>query len=104
MQLSDYQQAVKKYLLPSANNREYLVNGLAAEAGEVAGLVAKAIRDEDGLVDILKLKKELGDVLWFVSALSAYYRIDLNDVATSNINKLQSRLERNVLGGSGDER
>ena len=104
MQLSEYQQAVKKYLLPNANNREYLVNGLAAEAGEVAGLVAKAVRDDDGLVDIVKLKKELGDVLWFVATLSAYYRIDLGDVATSNINKLQSRMERNVLGGSGDER
>lgn len=104
MQLSEYQLAVKKYLLPSANNREYLVNGLAAEAGEVAGLVAKAVRDDDGLVDIIKLKKELGDVLWFVAILSAYYRIDLTDVATSNINKLQSRQDRNVLGGSGDER
>jgi NTP pyrophosphatase (non-canonical NTP hydrolase) len=104
MQLSEYQQAVKKYLLPSANNREYLVNGLAAEAGEVAGLVAKAVRDDDGLVDIVKLKKELGDVLWFVAILSAHYGIDLVDVATSNINKLQSRQDRNVLGGSGDER
>jgi NTP pyrophosphatase (non-canonical NTP hydrolase) len=101
MQLSEYQQAVKKYLLPSANNREYLVNGLAAEAGEVA---AKAVRDDDGLVDIVKLKKELGDVLWFVAILSAHYGIDLVDVATSNINKLQSRQDRNVLGGSGDER
>lgn len=104
MQLSEYQTAVGKYLLPKANNREYLVNGLAAEAGEVAGLVAKAVRDDDGLVDIVKLKKELGDVLWFVAILAKYYRIDLNDVATSNINKLQSRMERNVLGGSGDER
>lgn len=104
MQLSEYQTAVGKYLLPKAKNREYLVNGLAAEAGEVAGLVAKAVRDDDGLVDIVKLKKELGDVLWFVAILAKYYRIDLNDVATSNMNKLQSRMERNVLGGSGDER
>lgn len=104
MQLSDYQQRVKKYLLPSADNREYLSLGLTAEAGEVAGLIAKAVRDNDGYVGIDKLKKELGDVLWFVSQLAELYNIDLNDIATSNINKLQSRMERNVIGGSGDNR
>jgi NTP pyrophosphatase (non-canonical NTP hydrolase) len=50
------------------------------------------------------LKKELGDVLWFVSSIAKMYDIPLSDVAMYNINKLYSRQQRNVIGGSGDER
>ncbi|MFA7365358.1 MAG: MazG nucleotide pyrophosphohydrolase domain-containing protein [Patescibacteria group bacterium] len=51
-----------------------------------------------------EIKKELGDVLWYISQLSTELNIDLEDVAKTNLEKLLSRQKRNVLGGSGDNR
>ena len=62
------------------------------------------MRDNDGKVDKLSLKKELGDVLWFVATLADFYNIDMDDMAVTNINKLRVRAMRNTVQGSGDER
>jgi NTP pyrophosphatase (non-canonical NTP hydrolase) len=62
------------------------------------------VRDSEGLVNRDSLKKELGDVLWFVAVLAEFYNMDMQDVAIANINKLRSRQERGKLQGSGDER
>lgn len=104
MTLSEYQQLVKQFLLPESNNREYLAYGLGAEAGEVLDVFAKAVRDQQGQVPLEPLKKELGDVLFFVAMVAKKYGMSLDDVAISNVNKLRSRKERNVLKGSGDDR
>lgn len=90
--------------LPSALNDQYLSLGLVGEAGEVASLFAKAVRDSGKLVDRDNLKKELGDVLWFVAVLAQHYNMDMQDVAVANINKLRSRQARGTLQGSGDDR
>lgn len=89
------------------NNFVYPTLGLAGEAGEVAEKIKKVIRDHGGIVDELKkqeIAKELGDVLWYVSQIATELGIPLEDVASGNIMKLLSRMERNVLGGSGDNR
>lgn len=104
MNLREYQELAAKFALPSAQNREYLSLGLAAEAGEVASLVAKAVRDSEGVVNRESLKKELGDVLWFVAVLANHYSVDMLDIAVGNINKLRSRQSRGTIGGSGDDR
>ena len=83
--------------------------GLAGETGEVMEKVKKMIRDKDGVFsptpeDIAELKKELGDVLWYLSALAFYNGIDLDDVARANLDKLRSRKERNQIHGNGDNR
>jgi NTP pyrophosphatase (non-canonical NTP hydrolase) len=56
------------------------------------------------VLDKEDLKKELGDILWYLSAVATDLGIDLDDVATTNYEKLKSRQERNVLQGSGDNR
>jgi len=104
MNLRDYQELAARLALPTALNDQYLSLGLVGEAGEVASLFAKAVRDSKGLVNQDNLKKELGDVLWFVAVLAQHYNIDMNDLAIGNINKLRSRQQRGVLGGSGDDR
>ena len=75
----------------------YPALGLSEEAGEVAGKFAKAVRDCDGKVDDTRkeeIKKELGDVLWFVSEIATCLDIPLEDVAQKNLDKLASRKER----------
>jgi NTP pyrophosphatase (non-canonical NTP hydrolase) len=104
MNLREYQELAARLALPTALNHQYLSLGLVGEAGEVASLFAKAVRDSEGLVNRDSLKKELGDVLWFVAVLAEFYNMDMQDVAVANINKLRSRQERGKLQGSGDER
>lgn len=54
---------------PLDQAREYLSLGLFSELGEVAGILKRAIRDGKGLVDLDKLRDELGDCLWYLVQL-----------------------------------
>lgn len=111
MLLDDYQdKAVETAIFPRDNNLDiiYPALKLAGEAGEVAEKVGKAIRDditkfqETAYLD--DLAKELGDVLWYVAALADSIGYDLSEIADINLKKLNSRKDRGVLGGSGDDR
>src|SRR3989344_8382000 len=89
------------------NNFVYPTLGLAGETGEVAEKIKKILRDKNGVVsdkDREEIKKELGDVLWYLSRLSVEMGLSLEDVAQSNIEKLFSRLERGKIQGEGDNR
>jgi len=83
----------------------YPLLALSEEAGEVAGKAAKAIRDGASW-DVLRasMGKELGDVLWQLSAVAYHFDLSLDKIAKGDLDKLNSRKERGVLGGSGDER
>ena len=85
----------------------HLVLGLVGESGEIAEKFKKLVRDKQSDVSQLDkddIKKELGDVLWYVAVLAEYLGIQLDDVATVNIAKLASRQARGKLQGSGDNR
>lgn len=84
-------------------NKAYFALGLAGETGEVLELVKKSIRDETE-VDVDKLTKEIGDVIWYCSQLAVVYGIDFKDVARVNLEKLADRKNRGVISGSGDNR
>lgn len=64
--------------------------GLAGEAGEVADLVKKSVFHRHRL-DTEKIVEELGDVLWYISALCTKLNIDLDDIMMNNIKKLNLR-------------
>lgn len=83
--------------------------GLAGETGEVLEIIKKMIRDKGGVFETAqedreKLRKELGDVLWYLSALAFYNDIRLEDIAKTNLEKLASRQRRDKIYGSGDDR
>ena len=85
----------------------YATMGLTGEAGEIANKVKKILRDDDGVMSIEvreELRKELGDVLWYVAQLATELEIDLGDVGEANLAKLASRAKRGTLTGSGDNR
>ena len=101
--LNDYQAKALTFRMESANE-QYAVENLAGEVGELFSLRAKAIRDGRKPDYEQNVKKELGDVLWSIAAIAADNGFTLSDVANSNINKLESRSARGVMGGSGDDR
>lgn len=113
MELTDYQKKASRYdfFEPTTDLKSpgfiEKVLGLTGEAGEAADKIKKIIRDKDGVAseeDRAEIVKELGDVLWYVASLARYLDAPLSDVAKGNIDKLESRLQRNKLHGSGDNR
>jgi NTP pyrophosphatase (non-canonical NTP hydrolase) len=75
-------------------NLEYPTLGLTGEAGEVANVVKKIQRDHGGVItdDIRgKLKDELGDVLWYISACADELGLRLAEIAEYNVDKLAKR-------------
>jgi len=101
--MNDYQDKAMSYRLESATTMYALLN-LSGEVGELHSLLAKRIRDgQPANFDDL-LAKELGDVLWTLTAITQDYGWTLSDIAEMNIDKLESRKQRNVLTGNGDER
>jgi NTP pyrophosphatase (non-canonical NTP hydrolase) len=75
-------------------NLGYPTLGLAGEAGEVANIVKKIQRDFGGeITDEIraKLKDELGDVLWYISACADELGLTLSEIAEFNVGKLAKR-------------
>lgn len=103
MNFDEYQKKAWACALMSSKTTQYLLPGLAGEVGELSSLFAKSQRDNTAL-DYSSVAKELGDVLWFVSTLAFYHGLSLADIAEANIEKLESRQKRGVIGGSGDNR
>lgn len=100
----DYQEAIKKYRLPSYN-AEAAVMGFLSEAGEVAGVFTRLIRgDFSPDMASSKLFYELGDVLWNIAAICNDNGWTLNDVMRANLKKLEDRQLRGKILGVGDVR
>jgi len=87
---------------PAKDELTTRVLGLVGEAGEVAEEFKRYYRS--GKLNKEAIIKELGDVLWYISAISDLLEIDLETVAKKNLEKLESRKERDVIFGKGNER
>jgi len=109
MDFDNYQiEARRTAIYPNKdNNFVYPTLGLVGESGEVAEKIKKILRDKNGSFDYeskLALKKELGDVLWYLSNLCDELGYSLSDVAKENLKKLNLRLNSGKISGSGDDR
>ena len=107
MNLNDYQeQANDMAIYPTEARLTYPALGLTGEAGEVADKVKKLIRDNRPLTSTerVEIAKEVGDVLWYIAALARDLGVDMETIARLNLEKLNSRKQRGVIGGSGDNR
>jgi NTP pyrophosphatase (non-canonical NTP hydrolase) len=110
MNFNEYQKlAIRTNLAKEDRFKEIIqqVLGLADEAGEVQSIFKKWIRDQGAdfdKLDINNVKKEMGDVLWYIAVIAHDLGIPLNDLAETNIEKLSSRLDRGKITGSGDDR
>ena len=98
-----YSQEVEKLIITEPRNRLMEnVLGLGEEAGEVLGKIKKLIRDKN--FSKSEIIKELGDCLFYITAIANYLGDDLQAVADANMAKLKDRKKRDVIQGSGDNR
>lgn len=102
--IEDYQAFVNSMkVYPEQHKIVYPTLGMMGEAGEASEKVKKWLRGDREL-DKAELVKELGDVLWYITALADDLESSLEGVLLANVSKLTSRKERGVVKGSGDNR
>ena len=106
MNFNEYQKIARSTAIyPKEYKVIYPALGLCGEAGEVAEKVKKIVRGDDRLNNVTSsIVMELGDVLWYVSALADDLGITLEQVAQWNVDKLQRRMQLNKIKGDGDNR
>lgn len=108
MDINEYQElSDRTAIYPKEEELHYIALGLAGEAGEVANIVKKVIRDDKKILTEEKREKlidELGDTAWYLVRFAQALNIPMSEILQRNHDKLESRLERNKIGGSGDKR
>ncbi len=110
MTFEEYQ---KQALTTARTNPDPLMNktiwamGIAGEAGEVLEKWKKIVAYKEGIIsdeDLGELKKELGDVVWYIAVLADSLGFSFEEIMQLNLQKLQDRKKRNVIKGEGDNR
>lgn len=108
MTINEYQEGARSTAIyPESRRIIYPTLGLTGEAGEVADKVKKVIRDNND--DFTQERRhqialELGDVMWYAAALAHDLGYTLEEICQMNLDKLASRMQRDKIHGSGDER
>lgn len=93
MTINEYQKLAMTTLNPELSKKDVLINGvmgLCGESGEAIDIVKKWLAQGHEL-DRDKLKKELGDICWYVAETATALGFELEDVMAANIEKLKKR-------------
>ncbi len=101
---ADYKNAIDPTVVYPQTTKiealQYLALGLNGEAGEVAEQIKKAMRNDGGEISVgrlVLLKKEIGDVLWYLTRLADELETNLAEIATENVEKLLARKAQDNL-------
>lgn len=93
MKLNEYQELSKRTIDTKKDSLEMLKEsliGLSEEVGELQSMYKKALFHGHPLVK-QEAEKELGDILWYLTAICALGGYSLEEVAKANIEKLKKR-------------
>jgi NTP pyrophosphatase (non-canonical NTP hydrolase) len=93
MTINEYQKLAMTTLNPALSQKDVLINGvmgLCGESGEAIDIVKKWLAQGHDL-DRDKLAKELGDICWYLAETATALDLSLEDIMTSNIEKLKRR-------------
>lgn len=112
MDLNTYQMKARETAVYKGKDKHegllYTGFAVAAEAGEVAGKLARMMRgdfdEQDAHQWRYDLSMELGDVLWALSQCAHELGYNLEDIGNDNLRKLKERKLRGTLKGEGDNR
>lgn len=90
---NEYQELAMRTVNPKLNKDEMLINsvmGLCGESGEAIDIVKKWFAHGHEL-DREHLKKELGDIAWYLAEASSALGFTLEEILEANIDKLRKR-------------
>jgi NTP pyrophosphatase (non-canonical NTP hydrolase) len=93
MTINEYQKLAMTTLNPALSENEVLLNGvmgLCGESGEAIDLVKKWMMQGHPL-DKAHLRKELGDIAWYLAETATAIGCDLESILQENIDKLKAR-------------
>lgn len=96
--LDDWQREMQRTYKPT--NLLNHILGLCGEVGEVAELIKKDLYHSRPIPEG-KMLDELGDVLWYLTALATDFDLNLSDIAQHNIDKLRARYPDGFVQGGG---
>lgn len=92
--------------MTEAQIARHALYGMVAEIGELHGIYQKLYQGHE--MDAEHIRKELGDLLWFVAEYCTANHWQLNDIMQLNIDKLKARYpdgfeeERSLHRAEGD--
>ena len=92
MQMNEYQKAAARTMnkeLYREQQAYHAMHGMVGEIGEFHSLYQKSYQGH--VIDMAHLKKELGDLLWFIAEYCTAMDWTLEEVAQMNIDKLKAR-------------
>lgn len=92
MRMNEYQDLAARTIntnLDSWQMSFHALHGMVGEIGEIHSLYQKTYQGHE--MKSAHIKKELGDLLWFVAEYCTAMGWDLDDVARMNIDKLKAR-------------
>jgi NTP pyrophosphatase (non-canonical NTP hydrolase) len=107
MEFKEYEEVAMSTKVGWNNNEIlYPLIGMCGETGEVADKIKKVIRDKNGdfSEDKIEILKEIGDTLWYMTALCNDLGYSLEDAANINLYKIIKRRTENTIHGEGDNR
>lgn len=93
MTINEYQELAMRTVNPELDKNQMLINsvmGLCGESGEAIDIVKKWYAHGHEL-DREHLKKELGDIAWYLAEAVTALDLKLEEVLEANIEKLKKR-------------
>ena len=94
-----YQKESYTNIQPHENKKDEILNwciGLAEEVGETFNHIKHCFYGNEQLNEI-EIAKEIGDCLWYLSALCSSLNLNLETIAELNLQKLKFRFNKNCF-------
>lgn len=92
MTINEYQKEAARTIrkdLADHLRMDHALHGMVSEIGELHAIYQKAYQGHR--IEPMHLKKELGDLLWFVAEYCTALGWDLEEIMQMNIDKLRAR-------------
>lgn len=92
MNMNEYQQLAARTINKSLTFEEasyHSLHGMVSEVGELHGLYQKHYQGHE--MNAEHIKKEIGDLMWFIAEYCTVHGWALEEIAQMNIDKLKAR-------------
>ena len=93
MEIREYQQKAERTLAKTKDSLTddlHMILGIQTESAEISDVYKKHIAYGKEL-DLVNVKEELGDQMWYIANLCNLHGWDLRDIMSTNIKKLEAR-------------